>query len=129
MDNRPVALDFFSCQGAASKGLTDAGFRVIGSDLFAQPRYPYEFVQGDALEIFHAMVRKYRPAIVGGSPPCQGYSDCQRIMKNDHPALIAPFRELCLSTGMPYWIENVEGARPEMKDPITLCGAMFPGLN
>ena len=62
------------------------------------------------------------------SPPCQFYS----IMTNSRPGqadkypnLIGPVRELLIATGKPYVIENVEGARAWLKDPVTLCGFQF----
>jgi DNA (cytosine-5)-methyltransferase 1 len=40
--------------------------------------------------------------------------------------LIAPTRAGLRAAGLPYTIENVEGA--PLEDPIVLCGTMFPGL-
>jgi DNA (cytosine-5)-methyltransferase 1 len=126
---KPLALDFFCCQGAASKGYADAGFEVIGIDVFDQLLYPYQFIKGDAIALFEELVKRLKPQAVVGSPPCQAFSATQRIQGRAHPRLIAPFRELCEASGLPYVIENVEDARAELKSPITLCGAMFPGLN
>lgn len=39
--------------------------------------------------------------------------------------MIGPTRDLLIQTGLPYVIENVEGARDELLDPVTLCGAAF----
>jgi DNA (cytosine-5)-methyltransferase 1 len=44
-------------------------------------------------------------------------------MKNKHPDLIAPTRQLLRASGLHYVIENVEGA--PLVDPFMLCGAMF----
>lgn len=122
MDQRPVAIDFFSCQGGASAGYADVGFRVVGVDKDPQPRYPFEFVQADALKDFRAIVQQYRPVAVVGSPMCQAHSKAQVIQGRQHPKQIAPFRELCQETGLPFVIENVEGARAELRDPVMLCG-------
>jgi DNA (cytosine-5)-methyltransferase 1 len=124
-DTRPVALDFFCCQGGLSAGLAAAGFRVIGSDIDPQPNYPFEFVQADAIADFAAVMAEVDPDVVGGSPPCQGYSAAQVIQGREHPKLIAPFRELLATSELPWWIENVEGARAELDDPVLLCGLMF----
>lgn len=127
----PLVIDFFCCQGGASKGYVDAGFEARGVDNVFQSRYPYTFFHQDALKTLEKMIGvKYPyPVLLHGSPPCQGYSSTQRIQGNDHPLLIAPFRELCIASGLPYIIENVEDAREELIDPITLCGTMIPGLN
>lgn len=125
---RPLLLDLFCCQGGAAKGYRDAGFDVIGVDQDEQPRYPFTFVQSDALEYLTRLIRTgliHRFALVHASPPCQLDSDCQRIQDNDHPDLIAPTRMLLEYAGIPYVIENVGGAVPKLRDPVRLCGAMF----
>ena len=43
----------------------------------------------------------------------------------EHASLIAPIRERLQASGLPYIIENVEGARRELIDPVMLCGTMF----
>jgi DNA (cytosine-5)-methyltransferase 1 len=118
---QPLLVDLFCCQGGASKGYVDAGFRVIGVDIDPQPRYPYEFVQGDALEVLD-LLGDHVDA-VHASPPCQGYSNAQRIQGRDHPMLIDAVREKLEVLGKPYVIENVPGA--PLKAPIELCGEMF----
>lgn len=121
--SRPRLLDLYACQGAASAGYVAAGFDVLGVDLFPQSRYPYEFVQGDAVEFLREHGHEFDA--VHASPPCQRFSKAQRIQGNDHPDLIGPTREVLLELGIPYVIENVEDARPELLDPVTLCGASF----
>ncbi|WP_405021416.1 SAM-dependent methyltransferase [Kitasatospora sp. NBC_00070] len=100
-----------------------AGYRVLGVDLAQQPRYPFEFVQGDAVEFIAR--HGHRFDLLAGSPPCQRYSRAQKIRGNDHPDLIAPTRAAMRATGRPYVIENVEEARDELISPVMLCGALF----
>lgn len=50
------------------------------------------------------------------------------FVKHEYPRLIAPVRELLIATNRPFVIENVEGARAELRNPITLCGSMFPEI-
>lgn len=127
MTGKPRVLDLFCCQGGGAKGYGDAGFDVTGVDKDPQPRYPYRFHQGDAVEFVRSYADWIREtfAFVHASPPCQFDSDCQRIMDRDHPDLIGPTRDVLEMTGLPYVIENVEGAVPKLKDPAMLCGSMF----
>ncbi|WP_250849819.1 SAM-dependent methyltransferase [Streptomyces malaysiensis] len=100
-----------------------AGFDVTGVDLAPQPRYPFRFVQADAVEF----IREHGGGFdfIHASPPCQHDSDCQRIRGNAHPDLIGPTRAALASTGRPWVIENVKGALPKLHRPVMLCGAMF----
>ncbi|MET7823114.1 SAM-dependent methyltransferase [Streptomyces sp. NPDC005386] len=120
---RPRLLDLFCCQGGAGKGYTDAGFDVTGVDQDPQPRYPYAFVQADAIAFVLAHGAEFD--FIHASPPCQFDSDCQRIQGNTHPDLIAPTRAALEATGRPWVIENVGGALPKLAAPVLLCGPMF----
>ncbi|MFI6371039.1 SAM-dependent methyltransferase [Streptomyces sp. NPDC050546] len=119
--NGLTVLDVFCCQGGASMGYYLAGFDVIGVDKENQPRYPFPFIQGDAVEYILAHGHEYD--LIAGSPPCQRYTRAQVIQGREHPDLVAPTREAMKSTGRPYIIENVQGA--PLLDAVLLCGAMF----
>jgi DNA (cytosine-5)-methyltransferase 1 len=120
---RPRLLDAFCCQGGASRGYDLAGFDVTGIDLNPQPRYPYPFIQGDAI----AYIREHGAEFdfIHASCPCQRYTLAWKIQHRDHPDLIAPTRDALESTGRPWVIENVEEAAGELRDPVTLCAAAF----
>lgn len=120
---KPLHLDTYCCQGGASKGYADAGFTVLGVDVDDQRRYPFAFVQADAVDF----IRRYGHLFDShsASPPCQLYSKTHRIQKNDHPDLIGPTRDALEATGRPFVIENVMDAKPELRNPVMLCGAMF----
>jgi len=108
-------------------GLHRAGFDVYGIDIHPQPRYPFKFYQTDAVKFIERWGSEF-DAIVAGWP-CQAYTACQQIQGNAHPMLIEPGREVMRSSGRPYVIENVEGAREHLINPTELCGCMFPDLN
>jgi DNA (cytosine-5)-methyltransferase 1 len=109
-------------------GYYRAGFEVVGIDIAPQPNYPFEFYQHDALEWIAAAkyVMQGSFAAVHASPPCQAHSDLQKQNKRIYADFIPMTRKLLVDTGLPYVIENVEGA--PLIDPVMLCGTMFPGL-
>lgn len=123
---RPKLLDLFCCAGGAAVGYWRAGFEVTGVDIYPQPNYPFEFVQADALALDGDFLQGFDA--IHASPPCQAYSDLAARNGNadDWPQLIEPVRELLKSTGLPYVIENVDGA--PLEDPAVLCGTMFSEL-
>lgn len=116
-------LDLYCCQGGASAGYAQAGFDVIGVDIDPQPNYPFRFIRGDAIDFLLHFGGDF--AVRVASPPCQRYSKAQKIQQREHPDLIGPTRDALVAVGGPYVIENVEEARPELIDPIMLCGASF----
>lgn len=129
--SRPLLLDLFCGQGGASQGYYRAGFDVVGVDICPQPRYPFQLSQrhwrNGLREILGAPYR-YKIVAIHASPPCQAYSAAQRIRGFDHPDLIADVRAELELAGLPYVIENVPGARPWLRNPVLLCGTMFPAL-
>ncbi|MGW8756920.1 SAM-dependent methyltransferase [Streptomyces albidoflavus] len=120
---KPRLLDLFCCQGGAAKGYADAGFEVTGVDIRPQPRYPYTFVQAEAVAFVLAHGAEFD--VIHASPPCQHDSDCQRIQGRTHPDLIAPTRTALQASGRPWVLENVRGAVPKLEQPVMLCGPMF----
>lgn len=117
-------LDLFCCGGGAGMGYHLAGFDVVGVDISPQPRYPFTFVEDDALEFLAEFGHEFD--VIHASPPCQGYSHLTpEASKGKHKKLIPAVRELCRKLGKPYVIENVAGARKELEAPVMLCGSMF----
>jgi DNA (cytosine-5)-methyltransferase 1 len=123
----PWALDLFCKAGGAAAGYARAGFQVIGVDKDPQPRFPYTFLQADALE-FLAAGGAQGFAFVHASPPCQAFSVLSRNLgyADRHPDLIEATRALLRATGLPYIIENVPGA--PLVEPVMVCGSSL-GLN
>lgn len=116
-------LDLFCCAGGAATGYSRAGFHVIGIDRDPQKRYPFTFIQGDALEFLRRNAQHFDA--IHASPPCQRFARPTHLGRGreSHPDLIAPVRELLIASGKPFVIENVPGA--PLNAPIVLCGAMF----
>ena len=122
-------LDLFCGAGGSAVGYHRAGFEVVGVDNRPQPRYPFEFIQADALDFVTppsgCQFGVYFDAI-HASPPCQAFTDLKSMWNaGQHEDLITPLRPLLENTGLPYVIENVEGARSALRDPVTLCGSSF----
>lgn len=120
-------LDLFSGAGGAAMGYYRAGFTdITGVDLAPQPRYPFRFVQADALGFLRGLIsggNANRFDLIHASPPCQGYSRMRFLpwlRDNDYPLLIDETRELLEESGVPYVIENVSDAP---LDGGLLCGA------
>lgn len=120
---RPRLLDTFCCQGGAGMGYRLAGFDVVGVDIAPQSRYPFTFIQAEAVAFISEHGAEFD--FIHASPPCQHDSECQRIRGNAHPDLIGPTRAALESTGRPWVIENVRGALPKLHGPVMLCGTQF----
>lgn len=121
---RPRLLDLFCGAGGAGMGYHRAGFDVVGVDHAPQPRYPFAFVQADALEFLGEHGREFDA--IHASPPCQGYSRMRHLpwlKDRNYPLLIDPTREALERTGAVWVIENVEDA--PLRNGITLCGLSF----
>jgi DNA (cytosine-5)-methyltransferase 1 len=115
-------LDLFCCEGGAAMGYRRAGFTVVGVDIVDQPNYPFEFHLGDALEFVAEHGHEFD--VIHASPPCQAHSTITPD-KGKHVDLIPATRAALIATGKPYVIENVEGARRALVDPVKLCGSSF----
>lgn len=105
-------------------GYHRAGFEVVGVDYHPQPRYPFRFIQADAL--CYAIAFGGRFNVIHASPPCQKYSKASHI----HAYLIPTYKDMIPLTrkvlkfiGKPYIIENVPSA--PLIDPIRLQGNLF----
>lgn len=116
-------LDLFSGAGGAAMGYHRAfpDAEIIGVDIVPQPRYPFNFVQADAMtypldgfDLIHA------------SPPCQAYSVANNVHKKPHPDLLPATRDRLKAQRAPWVIENVPGA--PMETFALVCGLAL-GLN
>jgi DNA (cytosine-5)-methyltransferase 1 len=105
-------------------GYARAGFDVVGVDIDPQPRYPFEFHQGDAIEYLAAHGHEFD--VIHASPPCQTFTAYRRRgagVGDGYLNLIPETRQALIELGKPYIIENVGGA--PLIDPVTLCGSSF----
>ena len=94
---------------------------IVGVDINPQPRYPFRFVQSDALTF---PLENYD--FFWASPPCQRYSKaCKQWRKEgrEYPDLIGKIRKRFIKNQTPYVIENVPGS--PLQHPIFLNGSVF----
>lgn len=119
---RPRLLDLFCGAGLAAEGFARAGFEVWGVDLHPMPRYPFPFIQTNALELDQRFLRSFDA--IHASPPCQADTALKHAPNAKvHERLIEPTRSMLMASGVPYSIENVPGA--PLRNPVVLCGSMF----
>ncbi len=118
-------LDLFCGAGGAAMGYSRAGFdEIVGVDIKPQPRYPFSFIEGDALE--YCRVHGQEFDAIHASPPCQTYSKTRKILEGK--GLVNRGRDLVAATRAvlsehSYVMENVPGA--PLIAPLRLCGMMF----
>lgn len=119
---RLKAIDLYCCAGGTSMGLYRAGYDVTGVDIKKMPRYPFRFIRADVLSLTPEYLRQFD--FIWASPPCQKHT-AMKTMHNakEHPDLIPATRAMLKAAGVPWVMENVEGA--PLIEPVTLCGSMF----
>lgn len=125
------ALDLFACEGGVARGLQRAGFHVtaVDTDINRLKRNPAEvLVVADAIE--WAAEYGHLFDFIWASPPCQDYTAGTRAVRSQggvtgYPRLIEATRAVLVASGKPYALENVEGARAELRDYVVMCGGDF----
>ena len=132
-----MILDLFCGGGGAGEGYRRAFpiEPIVGVDISPHESYTLignaEFVQADAVEFLVRHGHEFR--FIHASPPCQGYSPHVSSRSSqwvptkgkDEPRLIGTIRHYMSVRNIPWAIENVMGARSEMRSPVLLCGTMF----
>lgn len=120
--NGLTVLDLCCCSGGASAGYARAGFTVTGVDIVDRPRYPYRFIQADAIKYVAEHGHEYD--LIHASWPCQYGAAITKgtnaHLRETYPNLLPAGRAAMHATGRPYVIEN-----PEARRDIVLCGTMF----
>ena len=122
-------LDLYCGAGMAGDGYCQAGFVVVGWDISPQPSYPYEFHQGSALDVLRD--REYLQSfdLIHASPPCQAHTRAKHLRdaqggKSKFGDLLTPTLALLRDCGVPWVVENVQGA-PGMDGAVIECGSAY----
>jgi DNA (cytosine-5)-methyltransferase 1 len=121
-------LDLYSKAGGAAMGYHRAGFEVVGIDIKKQKRFPFEFIQADALDVLSDNEYLQTFDVIHASPPCQTHSSTKHLRNAQGKTtskvdLIPQTRAALIVSGKPYIIENVPGA--PLINPIQMCGSSF----
>ena len=133
MGERPLLLDLFCGAGGAGMGYHRAGFDVIGVDIEPQPRYPFPFIQADAMRSLESWELS-RIAAIHASPPCQlftqmnGAHRARHVLGQGRPVLdlLTPTLRRLRELSIPWVVENVVGGgRAVGGATLQLHGGMF----
>lgn len=114
-------LDLFCGAGGAAMGLHRAwpDADILGVDIIPQPRYPFRFVQADAMTF---SLEGYD--FIWASPPCQDHVRSPGAApKHGTGWMLIKTRQRLTLGPSPWAIENVPGA--PMRVDYKLCGCMF----
>lgn len=119
---RKRILDLFCGEGGAALGYHAAGFEVVGVDINPMPKFPFEFIRGDAIEYLREHGHEFDA--VHASPPCLKHSTITPLWaKENHLDLIPDTRTLLEKLSVPWVMENVVGSG--LRRDLVLCGTMF----
>ena len=132
----PTALVTFCGQGGTSEGVRRAGGAAHGQDARDQPRYRSRFgadsfTQGDSADASSVrdLRRRSRAFVTLASPPCQEYSTSRMRGKASEEALIEQTRDALQEAGGLHAIENVMGAKTDLRAHACLLRGSFFGLH
>lgn len=124
-------LDLYCGAGMASDGYVQSGWEVVGMDINAQPSYPYEFHQADALDILSATYIPEGFDAIHVSPPCQAHTRAKHLRAaqggtSKYEDLLTPTLELLRDKwDHKLWVaENVPGS-PGMENAVIECGSAY----
>lgn len=122
MPDRPRLLDLCCCAGGAAMGYHRAGFDVTGVDIAPRPRYPFTFIQADAID--YVLNHGHEYDAIHASWPCQHDAaitlGTNAHLRDTYADLYAKGRDAMLATGRP-WVIETTAARPD----VVLCGTQF----
>lgn len=129
-DGVPRVLDLFAGGFGAGHGYKRAGLDVTGVDFVKRESHPagVTFIKADVRDVLTDLDFLRSFDLLHGSPPCKVHTRLGSLRDAQggtavHPDLLEPTRDAFIESGVPYIIENVEGA--PMRPDVLLCGSMF----
>jgi DNA (cytosine-5)-methyltransferase 1 len=126
----PRLLDLYCGGFGAGYGYQLAGWAVTGVDFMKRQTHPpgVEFVRADVRDVLADLDYLRSFTLVHASPPCKVHTRLTSLLAAAgrtplHGDLLDVTREALLSAGVPYIIENVQGA--PLRPNVMLCGSHF----
>jgi DNA (cytosine-5)-methyltransferase 1 len=126
----PELLDLFCGGFGAGHGYQRAGFTVTGVDMVTRADRPdgVAFIKADVLDVLADLEFIRGFDLVHASPPCKVHTRLGHLITAAgktpvHGDLVGVTRDALDAAGVPYIIENVEGA--PVRPDVVLCGTML----
>jgi len=121
-------LDLYCGEGLASWGYWRSGrfSEIVGVDINPEVSagYSFDFICRDVLSLDYEFLDQFD--FIHASPPCQAYSTVTpKEALARHRRLIVRTHLMLYATGKPYAIENVPGAKRELRPNLELNGLYF----
>ncbi len=127
---RPRCLDLFCGGFGAGHGYQRAGFHVTGVDKVARREIPagVEFIKADVATVLKDLEYLRTFDLIHASPPCKVHTRLGHLItaagkQPIHGDYVDMTRDALEAAGVPYIIENVEGA--PLRPDVVLCGTML----
>lgn len=123
-------LDLFCGGFGAGHGYQRAGFDVTGVDFVERQHKPegVAFIKADVRDVLADLAFLRQFDLVHTSPPCKVHTRLGHLVAAQgktpiHGDMVESTRAALLEAGVPFIIENVEGA--PLRPDVLLCGSMF----
>ena len=124
-------LDLCCSEGGISEGIRRAceekgvGVSITGVDIAPQPRYPFFFIQAEAVSFLEEILTTQTFDFIHVSPPCKSHTVLKHMSneKSIESEITLDIVNLLRSANTPYTIENV--AQAPIRKGATLFGTMF----
>lgn len=118
-------VDLFCGGGGLSQGLIDAGFKVmaavdnwsVATDFYRENIKGHPVIKADVADLTKMipLVKKYKPELIAGGPPCQDFSSAGKRSEGSRADLTVIYAQLVTTVKPKFFImENVQRARKSL---------------